>query len=44
LLYLLQLLPGFGIVVAVFSTVGMIGLLRREEVFNWVFFCRRWRC
>jgi hypothetical protein len=44
LLYLLQLLPGFGIVVLVFSAVGMIGLLHREEVFNWVFFCRPWRC
>jgi 4-amino-4-deoxy-L-arabinose transferase-like glycosyltransferase len=44
LLYLLQLLPGFGIVVAVFSAVGVLDLLRREEVFNWVFFCRPWRC
>jgi hypothetical protein len=44
LLYLLQLLPGFGIVVVALSTVGVIGLLRREEVFHWVFFCRPWRC
>jgi hypothetical protein len=43
LLYLLKLMPGFGIVVVAFSAVGMFGLLRREEVFSWVFFCRPWR-
>jgi hypothetical protein len=43
LLYLLQLLPGFGIVVVVFSAVGVIGLLRGEEIFSCVFFCRPWR-
>jgi hypothetical protein len=37
LLYLLQLLPGFGVVVVVFSVVGVIGLFRREEIFSCVF-------
>jgi 4-amino-4-deoxy-L-arabinose transferase-like glycosyltransferase len=43
MLYLLELLPGFGVVVGAFSAVGVVGLLRRDEVFNWVFFCLRWR-